>query len=211
MQSLGLRARTVETDSWYNFTLKDIPTKYDDEHIALLANAGSPLLKSDLIVRGDLESGLYEGDILSVNDDKYIVCYERGFYAINENYIITNLYQLKEYKLIGDYWKDGFPILIRPRKKQLYHYNNINFKLTDIIGHWADKILIRASNKPIPPEECQQECCITHNSTKLFFGDLVNGYPVQLAGGRICIKDNEGYYDLATGGYLNDYTAGSTG
>ena len=208
MQSLGLRTRTLETNAWYNFTLNDIPTKYDDDHIALLADAGSPLLRIDSVVRGDLESGLYEGDIIEFEGTQYIVCYERGFYAISNDYVIKNLYQVKGCEVVSDYWTTDFKIPIRLRKKQLYKYDNLNFKLTDIIGHWANKIVIRASNRPIPPEECQQECCLSYEGRKIYFGDMVNGCPVILAGGRVCIKDTEGYLDLATGGYLNDYNPG---
>lgn len=206
MKSFLLRARTVVNDSkWFNFTLADIPTKYDTEHIALLNNIGSPLLQLDTVVRGENNTKLYEGDIIEDEGMRYVICYERGFYAITEDYIAKNLYQLKEPKVVGDYWIDGFPIQIRVRKKQMYKYKDINFKITDIIAHWGNKIIIRAHKDPIDPVECRQECCLSYDNKKVYMGDMIKNHEVENVFGRICYKDDVGYYDLGFGGYLNDY------
>ena len=210
MLNFPMQARTLADDTWFPFTLADIPIRYDDDgHFALCNRVGTPLLSMSMIVRGDPETGLYEGNIVEYNDEKYVICYERGFYAINSNYISRNLYQIAGYKLAGDYWKDGFPIEIRLRMKQMFHYKKINFKLNDIVGHWGNSLLIRACQTPIDPNECQQECCFTYQDKKIFLGEEVNGHHVELAGGRICIHDEQGYLDLATGGYLNGYNSGS--
>lgn len=211
MRYFMMKALTRDGD-WYSFTLHDIPTTFNDEEFVLLNKPGSPRLQLKSIKRGDPETGLFEGDIISMNGYLWVVCYERGFYAINEDYVTQHLYLLKDYTLIGDYFTRGFPVSINTRNKHLFKYNNVIFRVEDIVGAYkADSIILRTCKLPVPVCDIQQESCMTLKGKRLFLGDTYEGATVELYGGRIAVCKNGEYIDVATGGILNGYISRITG
>lgn len=201
-----MKARTVnDPKEWFAFSIKDVPTVYNVNQFALLAKPNTPLLCIDEIRRGDSESGLFEGDVFEAEGCRWLVCYERGFYAINEEYLIRYLYTFKDVKVIGDYLSTKFPISINFRVKQLFKYEDKIFRLNDVVGIYQGKLLLRSSSQPIDANKINQECCISYEGKRLYLGDLVNGKPCELRGGRVTIKTEDGYLDLSTGGVLDGY------
>lgn len=193
-------------EEWYNFTIKDVPTTFNEEEFVLLNKPGSPRLQLKSIKRGDPETGLFEGDIISMDGSLWVVCYERGFYAINDDYVTQHLYLLKDYTLIGDYFTRGFPVSINTRNKHLFKYNNVIFRIEDIVGAYrTDSIILRTCKLPVPITDIKQESCMTMNGKRLFLGDAYEDSTVELYGGRIAIKKDNIFIDLATGGTLNGY------
>lgn len=207
MLSFMMKTLTVN-NVWFPFSLHDIPCRIDENTFALLNRPFSPLLQLDKIRRGDYESGYYEGDIIDVNGVRNIICYKRGFYAINEEYQVTNLYQLPPAtKYLDQYDGENFSITVPFRHKQLYTYNGVQFRLDDIVGKFEDKILVRMFDSPIPPGEIKQECCMSYNDKRLYLGDDIEGKPAELHGGRVTIVKDDGVYDLGGRFYLDDYNS----
>ena len=204
MKNFLLRASTPDTNSFQTFSLADIPVLYDKKHFALIKLPYSPILELKSIVRGDPSTGLFEGDIVQSEDKTYIVCYERGFYAITGDYQTQYLYQLKNPQVIGNYATYAFPIPINIRTRQLFKYQNLYFDIKDIVGNWGNNLVIQSSKQPLNPQECYQEACLTYKHTKLFLNDTLDVGAVEIIGGRICTRRKKGIYDLATKSYLGD-------
>ena len=202
MNCFIMKALTVNND-WYVFTIADIPTPIDDGLFILLGKSNSPKLRLDTIRRGDQESMLFEGDVINMNGDRWLVCYERGFYVINSSYIIKHLYQLDEYTFMGtcDNQKPIVPISFK--MKHLFRYGDIVFRLNDIAGGYDNKVIVRACRNHISPEDIQQECCMTIDNVKVYLGDTIGDSTVELHGGRIALCSPSGIIDSNGGGNLD--------
>ncbi len=96
-----MKARTTKGD-WYEFSIHNVPVHISPKEIVLLDVPNSPILNSSLVRRGDKESGLFEGDVIEYEGQRWLVCYERGFYAINEDCVIQYLYTFtKPWTMLG--------------------------------------------------------------------------------------------------------------
>lgn len=197
---------------WYKFSMLDVPTTFNEDEFVLLNKPGSPIMQLKSIKRGDPETGLFEGDIITMEGCEWVICYERGFYAINADYVTRHLYQLSDYKITGDYFTDGFPVSINTRNKHLFKYKNIIFRIEDIIGSYkTGTIILRTCKHPVPISDIKQESCMSFNNKRLFLGDYIQGKPVELIGGRIAVRNLDGVLDVSTGGNLNGYLSRVTG
>lgn len=204
MNCFIMKALTLDND-WFEFTIKDIPTLFNSNEFVLLNRPNTPKMLVNSIRRGDAESGLYEGDVIVEDGIQWLICYERGFYAINTDFVIKYLYKLNDYEVIGDCKTVDTKIPIVFRQRYLFKYNEKIFRLQDIVGAYQDKFLLRSVSNPVPPEDVKQECCITYNGVRVYLGDVFDGYTVELHGGRITLcKDGE-IQDLITGGALDGY------
>lgn len=202
MHCFMLKALTVDGD-WFEFTIKDIPTPISEDEFILMNKPGSPKLRLDTIRRGDPEYHLYEGDVISVNGDKYTVCYERGFYAINDMYVYRYLSTLKDVKLISVYTEsDNATIVPNFRLSHLFKYNNTVFKLNDIVGCYKGNLVIRSIQHTVNPNKVQQECRASYNGKKLYLGDKINNGIVCMYHGKIALKVNNKYIDIIDGGEM---------
>lgn len=194
-----MKALTRNDNEWYSFDIHDVPTTFSEDEFVLLNKPGSPILNLKSIKRGDPESGLFEGDIIGMDDCLWVVCYERGFYVINADYVTKHLYQCKEYTLVSNYFEREFPISINTRNKHLFKYKNIIFRIEDIVGNYnKDSIILRTCKHPIKLEDIRQESCMSYKNKRLFLGDVVNGSTVELRGGRVTIVRGDKVIDLAT-------------
>lgn len=209
MASFIMKALTLDRD-WYEFTLADIPTTFNDAEFVLYNRPNTPRLLLKGIRRGDAESGLYEGDVVHCDGTDWIICYQRGFYAINSDYVIRYLYQLKRYKMVGTYPRVPAPVPINFKSKYLFMHNGTIFKINDIIGGYKGQLILRTSSKPVNVDEVHQECCIVYNGRKVYLSDMINGEPIKLLGGRLTHKVDGKVIDIATGGELIDYNTGIT-
>lgn len=194
-----MKART-RNNKWLSFTLDDLPVPFNETEFVLLKRPGTPILDIKSIRRGVKKYGLFEGDVILMDGEKWLVCYERGFYVINSNYVVKYFYQLKNYKVIGtcDTIKDVVSISFK--SKHFFMYKDNIFYLANISGAYDGKLLIRSIEEPIDTKQVNQECCLVYNGKKLFLGMLIDGkYPVKLRGGRITIKKNGQIIDLDGG------------
>jgi hypothetical protein len=185
--------------------MEDIPTPFNTKEFALLRRPNTPRLLIDSIRRGDEESGLFEGDIISMNGEDWLICYERGFYAINKDYIIRYLYTLSDYKYLGTCFDIKSPIPINFRSRHRFIYKDLIFRINDIVGAYDDKLLLRPVSKPVNVAEVHQECCITYNKQRIYLNDSIDDGIVELHGGRVTLNKDNNLIDLATGGSLDGY------
>lgn len=202
MNCYTMKALTPNKE-WRSFTLKDLPTLFTATEFALLAKPKSPKLLVNTIRRGDIESGLYEGDVVEADGCKWLICYERGFYAINEDYVIKYLNTLNNPKFLGTNLDIDIGIPISFRSKNLFKYKDVIFRLQDIVGAYNGKMLLRFAKEPVDPDDIQQECCITYNNVRVYLGDVFDGKKIELHGGRITLCDSETMIDITTGGEVN--------
>ena len=186
MLSFNMRAED-EQGNLHDFTLKDAPVRITTKTFVLLNRPMSPILYYNRIRRGDPDTGLFEGDIVEYNGTDWVVCYERGFYAINTDYESTSLNNIG-HNVIKDYFKDGYPIHINLRTKHLFKYNDTIFRLCDIVGAYDSKLILRVLSEPIDPELIQQEVCVRQGNKRLYLGDVLeNGDIVTTHNGRLNI------------------------
>ena len=206
MQSFIMRALSRD-NKWYEFKIEDAPTLIDDDWFILANKEFSYTCNLNTIRRGVEEYDVFEGDIiLDSEGDKWLVCYERGFYCINENYNIKYLYQFNNIKVVGDIDRgEYFPISINFRVKHLFKYGKIIFRINDICGAYKKDMLIRSVGKPVKPSDVKQECCCVHNGTRIYLGDKCEHGVINLYGGRIAVPTDNGYLDITTGGLMNGY------
>lgn len=202
-----MKARTVD-GAWYPFSLADIPIYTDQTHAKLFMKPNAPVLDMSIVLRGDWESGLYEGEVIHIEDDSWLITYERGFHAINSQYQVKHLYQFD-----GEAYIEGvagvdieFPVGYRTKKNHLFCYRDILFHLSNIgtTGNKPD-ILMLSNGNQIPIDRVRQDTCFRLNNSRVFLGDKIDDKIVELRGGRITVETDGGYKDLATGGILDGY------
>ena len=197
-----MKALTLN-DTWYPFTVEDVPTRFNTTEFALLKCPSSPRLQLKSIRRGDPFTKLCEGDIIEWKGDQWLVCYERGFYVINESYVTQTLDKLDDYKLVGDCFSSEFPIPILKRNKCLFKYKDTVFRLEDIVGAYGDdSLILRCLSKPIPISEVQQDAGIMLNKQRLYFGDETENGILDLYKGRVVFRKEDKYFDAITGGSM---------
>lgn len=197
-----MKALTVD-NNWYEFSLEDIPTMIDESLFVLLGKENSPKLQLKTIRRGDPESKLYEGDVINFDGMNWLICYERGFYAINSIYVSKHLYQLSEYSYIGTCDDVDKIVPINFKSNHLFKYKDLIFRFNDITGGFDGKIIVRACKEPIEPKDIQQECCMSINKQKVYLGDCIDNSVVVLQGGRIALSSPIGIHDSTGGGSLD--------
>lgn len=196
-----MKARTTD-GSWYPFSICDIPAVINNKHFVLLNKPNSPILCRGKIIRGEETTELFEGDLILMDDKTYMVCYERGFYAINNDYVIKYLFDLHDYTVIGNCFDDGFDVPIKLRDKHLFKYQGDLFRFEDIVGKTNDgELIIRKFKSPLKIEDIRQECCIAKFKTRLYLGDKLNGGTIFMNKGRV-VLDTDPNTDLATGGKI---------
>lgn len=193
MNCFKLKAISTENE-WIEFSIKDIPTPISEDKFVLMKRPHSPILYINGIRRGDPETGLFEGDIIEQDSDFYLICYERGFYAINSDYVVCLFDKLINYKLIGDTSTMDIGIPISYKKTLLFKYKNTIFKINDIVGASKEGILINSLAETINPESIKQDCCLIYNKQRMYLGDSIGGYPLQLVKGQLKVKNSKGEF-----------------
>lgn len=204
-KNFKLKARTTD-GSWYQFDIRDVPVLIGTDKAVLMGRPQSPIIDTSVILRGDRESGLFEGDVFISGGERWLVCYERGFYAINEQYLTKYLYNFDNIEYVGVSEFDlEFPIQYKRRKQHLFKCGEVQFFISQIVMVEDSNMVVRIKRLRFPREDIKQECCMSLEDTKLYLGDSINGSVVQLRGGRVCIETENGFLDLATGGILDGY------
>jgi len=200
-----LKAHTLNNE-WQTFSIENVPVAIAEGKAVLLSKPNSPIIRTDVIRRGDWETNLFEGDIVEDKGVRYLICYERGFYAIDESYTLKYLYQLENPKVIGvkDYDME-FPLTLKLVKTHMFKCFDIMFYIKQITRAEGDCLVLNFKGAAVPVQLVQQECCMSYEKRRIYLGDFIDEQRVELHGGRICIEKDEGYVDLATGGTLDGY------
>lgn len=201
MHCFTMTALTHNGD-WCTFNISDIPCYINDKEFVLLNKPNSPILLAGTIRRGDSKYNLFEGDIVSVDNHLYLVCYERGFYLIDADYQVRYFSSLLHYTVVGTSDTLEFPVKLSFRLKHLFKTKGVLFRLQDIIGSYKGDLLIRTCSKPVPIDTISQECCFVHDKTRMFFGDIIDGVPIEMYKGRLVLNNNNIMYDATNGGII---------
>lgn len=197
MQSFIMKALTHSHSNWYVFSISDIPVLVKPNLISLMRIPNSPILELDTTRRGDADTSLFEGEIVSYNDDEWLICYERGFYAINKDYVICSLTNLTGCTKLGDVGFDReFPVSFSVKQKLLFKHNSAIFRLESICGYFEGKLLLRSFKSPIDPNEVKQDCGCVYNDQKLFLGDVTPMGTVTLHNGILGFESENGFLSI---------------
>lgn len=196
-----MKALTLD-NGWFEFSIFDAPTLCNDEEFVLLNKPLTPKLLIKTIRRGDPETRLFEGDVITFDGCDWMVCYERGFYVINKDYVSKHFYQLPKWKYKGVFDDVGSPVPPNLKHSHLFKYNDVIFRLNDITGFYDNKLIIRPISELVKPSEIKQECSLNHKGKRIYLGDVVDGMPVVLHHGRIALQSPDGYTDIITGGEI---------
>ena len=192
--------KTLTTNGdWFPFSMSDLPVLLNEECFVLFGCANSPWLRIDSIRRGDPETGLYEGEVIQMDGCNWVICYERGFYAINEDYISKHLNTLRDYTVLGDAPNVPIEMSVSSRANHLFKIDDTIFRIQDIVGAFDGKLLLRSLKEPIDTDKIQQECCATYKGKRVYLGDMLDGCPLELVNGRLVRKTPDGVIDITSG------------
>lgn len=202
MNCFIMKARTLD-GTWFPFTMQDVPTRFNNNEFALMQRPNTPRLLLQNIRRGDEFSGTYEGDIIKAENQLWLVCYERGFYAINTDHVTRHLHTFDSFEIVDNCFNSEFPIPILMRNKHLFKYKDVVFRFEDIVGSYdANHVILRSCSDPVPSSDIQQDCGISIQGVRAYLGDLFDGRRVCLHKGRIAYADGDCFVDVTTGGSL---------
>lgn len=193
-----LRARTVSGEL-YTFTMSNIPLRIDSKTFVLAKIPNSPILKWNTIQRGLDIPDIFEGDILEIEGKLYLLGYERGFNLVAEDCVsgYDYLYNHKDYKVVGNIYTMKFPKQLKAVKRLTFKYENRIVPINLITGYYQDNPIATGVSHYVDMDRLQQSAGISINNQKIFFGDMLNGCPVELYMGRVVIKYRSNYLDLA--------------
>lgn len=187
MSNFSLKALSKEGNSLTEFTLLDGPYPLSQQYFGLMNRPGTPYLRYDSVVRATGVADLYDGDIVESQGKRYIILYQKGYYA----YTIDKKEKIPINDLINPivvdhaFFSEEFSFPHNRSKKTLFKYDDIIFKLEDIYGVSNDKIILHHKRGILlNPDKIQQKANITYNGTPLFFGDEVNKRTLVLRNGQ---------------------------
>lgn len=153
--------------------------------------------------RGSDIPDLFEGDILEHNGKQYVIQYTRGFLAAGPDKEFLFLNQVRDFKKVGTIYDSNTSSRIPLMSKIPYKYEDLLFYYENIIGPYGtDAIIVEGSKAPVKVADVQQYAGFAYLGQKIFFGDLVDGRPVTMHGGRAVLTTTQGYYDLVKKRYL---------
>lgn len=179
-----MKARTHSDAGWYVFSIEEIPVLVKPNLLSLMRVPNSPLLKLDTVRRGDRDTMFFEGEIVLHEGTEWLICYERGFYAINRDYVVRKLGDISGATKLGDVGFDiKFPVSLSIKQKLLFKYNNTIFRIESICGCFDNKLLLRSAKRPLDPKSVKQDCGCEFNKEHLYLGDSTDYGEVTLAYG----------------------------
>ncbi len=187
MQSLRLRAITRAGEP-YLFEPADVPVCIWEDAFILARRPGSPILRTDSVVRVMDDRDVGEGDIVQIDHQEYTVGYFQGFYyeGIDGSRTSSNLVSQCRVFSVGT----------RSRSRIQFKSSKCAFQMLAFMGWYGNKIITAHDPAPFVPEELQMSVGLGYLGQKLYYGDLVDGKPVLMWHGRPCILTDEGYLEL---------------
>lgn len=205
-----LRAPTVD-GKWQSFYISDCPCMISEKHFCLLGKPGSAIMYRD-VYRGDDEYNLFDGDVIFMEGREWLICYERGFYAINTSNEKKFLYELKDYKYVGVQGFDTeIAVATTHKKNHLFCAPKIVFSLWGLSDIQDGMLYTPMGSKPIAICDVHQECCASYNGVKMYLGLTYGSHIAEMHGGRLTYREGDKYIDFITGGELIGYTPKSDG
>lgn len=170
-----MKARTRnDTKIWFEFRIEDGPLMIHNNEFVLQNRPGTPRLITDDMVRGCEEYNLYDGDIvLAPNGKRYMICYERGFYAMDEDCNYTLLQDIVPCTTIGNAFDDEFPVPHKNTRKIQFHYKEITFSFKDFQGVHPYGHIVRSLCLPVNSCELYSDCGAKYNGKNLYWDDNV--------------------------------------
>ena len=201
MTTLNLNAETLTGDR-YVFSLNDVPVMLDDTQFVLMAKPNSPILLINTVITGMDIDGLFEGSIISDGKDEYVVSFKRGFAAMRADRTVKKLTEFPMILNTGTFAEKEHAARPMCRQRILYKTNDMQFQIKDLIGIMDNNLVIRENYTKVCVEDIQQYAGISYNGNKVFFGDIIEGSPVHMYKGRICIMKDGKHFDLADNTFI---------
>lgn len=184
-----MKARTRNNPrTWYSFKVEDGPLMIHNNEFVLQNCPGTPRLITDDMVRGCEEYNLYDGDIVLTSTGKrYMICYERGFYAVDEECNYTLLQDIVPCTFVGNVFDDEFPVHHKATRKIQFRYKEVTFSFKDFQGVHPYGHIVRSLCLPVSIRELYSDCGAKYKGRNLYWDDNV-----VFQHGRILYKDDNG-------------------
>lgn len=199
-----LRARS-DRGTWVSFSIEDAPCPIDEDSFFLMNRPGTPILLYSTIMHGLDIPNLYEGDIVLINRNRYIVSHANGYKAVSlrkKSNIIFD--ENLRYKVISNIYREP-DIHIETTIKNNYKFHSLIFGIDKIYGSYKECLIVNmGGGLLLPIDEIQQDARFSYEGKKIFFGDELNGGEVCLKNGRLCIKQDTKFTDINLGGNKNE-------
>lgn len=194
-----LSAVTLVGDRLCPFRLEDGPCAIDNKTFVLQNIANSPILRYDGIYWSTLVEDYYEGDLLEVADEIYVVTYSEGFIAVSDNRRLRLADLPRPAKKVGHVFRDANKHYIT-RKRTSYKSGDVLWSIRQVIGANAEGVFLNHSGMGfVPYSNIQQYSGVNYKGTKLYFGDIVKGQRLHLINGDCCLNNitlkEKKYYD----------------
>lgn len=184
MKSCRLRA-IDRSGKPHIFKPEDVPVRtFDDTFIlANVHNSPNLLLASVVRVMDNLDIG--EGDCVCIDGEEYTAQYVRGFQFRSDGGTIIRSNQVTTCTVLS--------IGTQSVSRIQFRSPTTAFQLQAFLGTYEGKIVCAHDPVPFKAADLRVSAGLTYLSHKLCYGDLVDGYPLQMWHGRPCINSN-GYY-----------------
>ena len=166
------------------FTLADCPILVGEGLIALVGKISSALIRYDTIVRGDEESGLYEGDVIYDEMETIlgIVVYAKGFVLYNAG-VLCDIPAEDNIRVTK-----GCPETIEKianleeRTEISFAYKGIQYRFLSLICKVGDYVGLTIDGKLVNPEELLLNTgfCRKDRMKGIYFGEVYQGGTVVL-------------------------------
>lgn len=193
MQCCRLRA----LDSYgcpHIFTLADAPVRIFEDTFILANRTPSPFLTLSTVVRVMDHLDIGEGDVVSYRGVMCTVTYNRGFQLVSEKGTVYPSNCVPSCNVIS--------VGTRPTSQIQFKSPNISFQLYAVLGCYEGKVVTAHDPNPCDPELLQISAGFVYKRQKLFYGDMVDGYPLIMWRGRPCVHMEEGYVEIPTHFFL---------
>lgn len=199
---IRLRALTL-SNKIKDFSLNDCPVYVSQSTIALMSDRMSTLIKAETILRGDDETGIYEGDMVYENGE-YVgnVIYNAGFKVQKTDgtqkslslgsHIKIETGTIESIKTVCSSSKRTF--LLFKCREYIIQLNLFLCKLNDnqiaVLGNSYD-------GKFLDCEDVQFYTGVKRGNVAVFFGDEIDGGKVILHNLQPCIQYGDTYRRLS--------------
>ena len=181
-----------------NFKLSDCPVYFTNNIIGLVGIKGSKLISASTIMRGDEETGVFEGDRVYLKGELigYVV-YAGGFKLQTLNDELKNLFDDPHIKVKEGNRKTANIVSNSEYRSELvFRYNKKNIYMSVFLFKNKDGMLAVAGKSLngtlIDPEQIHFYTGLADDDgTKLFFDELYKGGILSLRNGMPCIVKSE--------------------
>lgn len=197
MTNFIMTALTVDGNNWVPYSILDAPVCVEPNILSLMNLPGSPLLLLDTTRRGDRDTNLFEGDIIEKDNEPWMICYERGFYAINGTYCVRPITDFISCAKLGvvDFDCD-FPVPLNIKRRLLFKSGTRIFRIEGVNGFYEGKLIINPIAQMVSPENVHQDCGCSLGSQRLYLGDKTEYGTVVCEYGVIGFKNGSQFTSL---------------